>query len=387
MNAKPLTESVIKKIQMAKLLYDLGADCFRVSENPEKIGAGIVLLQDSVEIFLIAVCEHLEVPLDDYVPFDKYFVKLKEKTEKEVALKKQMLLLNRQRVGIKHHGVLPHIDHCKDFPATVRTFFQESATHYLNTDFESITLVDLLNDGKPKELLKEAESYLKSGDYQNCQINCRKALYLTFEKRSDIRPFEKEENGKGLLSALFCDAPYYAHNKKYIEQNVKDPIDYILIDHDKLNKYLLLNGILPTDFWNIWRLTPPMYYYEDEDDWVIEDEFKKDVYNEENAEYCFRKIVEILLLKQSCSEKTKYIGERGTLIKIKNKKIKVFEKASLKSKVVFEMEDAPAKIYSFRKVRGLDDKKNYYYITHEFEKDGKNFCIFGYICEDDVENL
>jgi len=44
MSKKQLSQSVIKKIQMTKLLYDLGIDCFRRTENPEKIGAGLILL-------------------------------------------------------------------------------------------------------------------------------------------------------------------------------------------------------------------------------------------------------------------------------------------------------------------------------------------------------
>ena len=69
-----LKESVIKKIQNAKLFLELGKDCFREIENVERVGAGIILLQDSVELFLIAICEQLEVNYNpSKITFNQYF--------------------------------------------------------------------------------------------------------------------------------------------------------------------------------------------------------------------------------------------------------------------------------------------------------------------------
>lgn len=384
MDNKPLTQSIIKKIQMAKLLYDLGNDCFKVSENPEKIGAGIILLQDAVEIFLIAVCECLVIPLPDYVDFDKYFVGLKNETKEEVPLKKQMLNLNHQRRNVKHLGFLPHIDDCKDFPSTVKNFFLELSNRYLNTDFDSITLVDLLEDDEVKKLLKQAEIYLKFGNYKECQVNCRKAVYLIFEKHYDIRPFEKKQEISPLAAAFLSSSPYYAKNKSYIEKNVKDPTDYIVLDYDEIEKEMLTYGIAPRDFWNVHHLTPPMYYYKDEKEWVIKDGFINAVYNKENAEYCFRKTIEILLSRQRHLSQTKSVEKMSICKKTKNKKIKVFMKASLNSAVCFEGEGS-REIHICAKVRGLDDKKYYYQIWGTTEKEGKDSFVFGYIDEYDVE--
>lgn len=389
MTIKPLTQSVIRKVQMAKLLYDLGADCFRIRENPEKVGAGIILLQDSVELFLIAVCEHLEVPLDVNISFDKYFVKLKDKTNDEVPLKGEMVKLNRQRVNVKHHGILPNIEDCKNFGTNVKTFFGELATRYLNTDIDSITLIDLLNDDKRKELLKQAETCLKSGNYSECQINCRKALYLTFEERFDVRAFEKGVETADFLKVAFCEAPEYAKDEEYIRKHVMEPTDYIIIDYDKLERDLLSSGIPPADFWNVRRYTPEMYYYEDKGKWVIKEEFVEDLYNEEKAEYCFRNTVEILLLKQRHKESEKYITRKVKPIKLKKKKLKIYEKASCKSRVTFELECAPAEVLCFVRVGGLDDDKYYYHILRKREKDKdkdkKTPFLYGWISEDDVE--
>lgn len=377
MSKKKLSESVIRKIQMVKLLYDLGVDCFKVEKNQEKIGAGIILLQDSVELFLIAICEHLNINFNkNYVKFREYLEKIEEKVKKEIPLKDQILRLNKLRVDIKHHGMLPSIENCKDFWITVKNFFQELSKLSLDVDFFSITLVDLLEEGEQKELLKQAERYLKSGKYKECQINCRKALYFAFEKPFDIR------KPKGLGEVLFLDVPSYIKNRKqFIQERVCDPTDYILIDFDRLEKELLVTGIMPTDFWNVYRLTPQMYYYEENKEWVIKETFNDEIYNEENAEYCFRKTVEILLLKQRHMEQLRYV-KRGKIVfvKLKPKKVKVFEKASIRSKIEIELE-GPLDIFCYAKVRGLDDKKLYYNVIHYMGEK----VIFGYICEDDID--
>lgn len=341
-------------------------------------------MQDSIEVFLIAVCEYLDISLDDFIPFDKYFVALQKKTGEEVPLKKQMLTINRQRVNIKHHGILPHIDDCKNFHTEVKAFFEELSTRYLNIDFDSITFVDLLIEGEQKRLLKQAEIEMKSGHYRNCQTNCRKALYWVYEEDFNIKKFEKEGNYLGTFLGGLSKAPSFAQSKKYIEERVKDPIDYIVIDHEKLEKELLLDGVAPIDYWNVWRLTPPVYYDTDANEWVVKDDFKDEVYNKENSEYCLRKTVEILLLGQRRLKKTKYVKSYGTVIQIKNKKVKIFEKASINSKVNRELEEGDYRVFSHGKVRGLNDKKNYYEISCEFIIDDENVYEHGYICEDDV---
>jgi len=58
-----LKENIIKKIQMAISLYELGKDNFKISMDVKSKAVGIILLQDGVEIFLSAVCEHLNIEM------------------------------------------------------------------------------------------------------------------------------------------------------------------------------------------------------------------------------------------------------------------------------------------------------------------------------------
>ena len=394
-----LSESVIKKIQMAKLFYELASDCYRIIENIERVGAGIILLQDSVELFLIAICEHVNVENRENLKFHEYFKEIKKKVPgKIIPFKDDMLKLNKQRVSVKHYGIRPYIDDCKTFRKNVYLFFKETSKSHLNIDFDSISLVNLLSEKKLKTIMKQAEVDLKEHNYRECQIGCRKALYLVFEKQFDIRSFEKYEediqNKNVLTTALFLarsKAPEYAKNKKYIKEKVKEPTDFIVVDYNELWRDLLSNGIDLVSFSNVRLLTPEVYLFEEED-WAIKEDVRGIMYNQGNAEYCFRNTIEILLIEQKNSERKKRITDsKVKQITIKNKEMSILQKASLSANVKYKLKrDLQYTLYFLGEVRGLDSKDKYYYVIVneeiDKEKDHSKYTS-GYILKKDVNQI
>jgi len=397
-----LSESVINKIQMAKLFYELASDCYRIIENIERVGAGIILLQDSVELFLIAICEHVNVENRENLKFHEYFKEIKKKVPgKIIPFKDDMLKLNKQRVSVKHYGIRPYIDDCKTFRKNVYLFFKETSKSHLNIDFDSISLANLLSEKKLKTIMKQAEVDLKELNYRECQIGCRKALYLVFEQQFDIRSFEKYEEDvqskndlKKTLSKPKSKAPEYAKNKQYIKGMVNQPTDFIVIDYNEMWRELLSNGIDLVSFSNVRMLTPEVYLFEKEKEWAIKEDAKGIIYNQENAEYCFRKTVEILLIEQKNSERKKRISKtRYASIKIKNKEISILQKASLSANVEYKLKkDLQYEVTLFEEVRGLDSKDKYYHALVELPTDkGKDKIKYpyhiGYILKEDVNKI
>lgn len=408
-----LEQSVVKKIQMSKMLHDLGNECFKSQYDIEKMGTGVILLQDSVEIFLLAVCEQLNISLDERVAFPGLLSKIEKEVKELIPLKRQMLNLNTQRVNIKHLGFSPpNYDDCKEFVNEVKLFFLELSSRYLKTDYESISFLELLKNDKVKELLNQAENFYKNKKFKECQINCRKALYLEFEKDYDIRGFEREselnvsndlQNSLPRLLATFTKAPSNVRNMQYIEKNVKEPIDYIVIDRISFEIDLKNYGINSLDFQNIRNITPNMYYFEDEDEWVIKDEYKDENYNEENAKYCLRKTIEILLLKQRYLERAMYSPLRKLKsIIIKNRKANIYKKASTYSGVVYRLEkDCQYQIDILEETRGLKEKIIFLHIYgNEVEltknEDGNDIAVtvdnppdlfIGYILKEEIKNF
>ena len=394
-----LSESVIKKIQMAKLFYELASDCYRIIENIERVGAGIILLQDSVELFLIAICEHVNVENRENLKFHEYFKEIKKKVPgKIIPFKDDMLKLNKQRVSVKHYGIRPYIDDCKTFRKNVYLFFKETSKSHLNIDFDSISLVNLLSEKKLKTIMKQAEVDLKKPNYIECQIGCRKALYLVFEQQFDIRSFEKYEEDiqskndlKKPLSKPKSKAPKYAKNKQYIEENVEQPTDFIVIDYNEIWRELLNNGIDLVSFSNVRMLTPEVYLFEEEEEWAISEYAGGIRYNQENAEYCFRKTVEILLTEQKNSERKKRISKSTfNSITVKNKEISILRKASLSANVEYKLKkNLEYKVFLFKEVRGLDSKDKYYQVLvlPPIDREKSQVQFTGYILKEDINKI
>ena len=353
------------------------------------------------------------ISLDERVAFPGLLSKIEKEVKELIPLKRQMLNLNTQRVNIKHLGFSPpNYDDCKEFVNEVKLFFLELSSRYLKTDYESISFLELLKNDKVKELLNQAENFYKNKKFKECQINCRKALYLEFEKDYDIRGFEREselnvsndlQNSLPRLLATFTKAPSNVRNMQYIEKNVKEPIDYIVIDRISFEIDLKNYGINSLDFQNIRNITPNMYYFEDEDEWVIKDEYKDENYNEENAKYCLRKTIEILLLKQRYLERAMYSPLRKLKsIIIKNRKANIYKKASTYSGVVYRLEkDCQYQIDILEETRGLKEKIIFLHIYgNEVEltknEDGNDIAVtvdnppdlfIGYILKEEIKNF
>jgi hypothetical protein len=251
----------VRRLTLARHLYELGAASLR-SANDIHLFSAVNLFQDAVEAFLLAVADHTGAAIDQNTKFDKYFVLIDEKINpKELPFKNKLFRLNRIRVDSKHYGIQPARDECDRLGITVREFFDEACNSVLGASFSTVSAIDLLHDGETKTVLLEAKKALEAGELEECAINCRKALYLEVERHYDISEY-KDGKPTGFFAGM-TEAPYYALDKQYIEEQVADPTDFIVYDQNHLNQKLLTMGADNTAYWNVWRLTPSVYKTKD----------------------------------------------------------------------------------------------------------------------------
>lgn len=381
-----LKENIIKKIQMAISLYELGKDNFKTSFDIRKKAVGIILLQDAVEIFLSAICEHLNIEMTGRENFYEYFNKI-EKHEKNkgnpLPLKKQMSILNKQRVNIKHFCILPDIEECKYFDNDVKLFFSELSLRFFNRDIDSISLVDLIDDVNLRKYLKKAENDLEKSKYKDCQINCRKALFMVFEESYDIRYIGNESNLNVLLN--YNEEKY----QEKIEKTVFNPIDFIKIRQGHIKDELIEMGIEYLTFKNLMILTPEMYYYKEKNEWAIKEDFLSiREYNRENAYYCLKNSVNIILKMQRYKDKTKRSREGGSGKAVSGIQANVYKKASKKSNIMHVLKSTLKYTFLIEfKIKGLDDDSYFYSVAGDESSKGWGYLgISGYLREDDLSS-
>jgi hypothetical protein len=369
----------IRRIALARHLFELAEGSLR-SKNDLHLFSAVNLAQDAIETFLVALADTLQVVFDQNTKFDRYFVLIDEKiAPKELPFKSAMLRLNRLRVASKHHGLQPARGECERLLASAREFLDEASQAHLGAAFSTISAIDLLEDGDCRQLLTQAKEELEAFDYEHCVISCRKALYVETEDRYDISAY-KDEEPRGLLAGL-TSAPYYARSMKYVAENVRDPTDYIVLDHAAVDRDLLTSGVDPTDFWNVWRLTPDTFRSKAAK-WYVKREFGKLEGSDlkDIAEYVFNTTLDIALARQSNRRATRWKHPGKFYVDIKRPGLPIYEKADKNSPVKAGLPPDLTRVDTDFTVEGLNDDGLYWHISHF----GDGAFYWGYMHDDDV---
>ena len=369
----------IRRIALARHLFELAEGSLR-SKNDLHLFSAVNLAQDAIETFLIALADNVQVAFDQNTKFDKYFVLIDEKiAPRELPFKAAMLRLNRVRIDSKHHGIQPARDECARLLASAREFLDEASISNLGAPFSTISAIDLLDAGDCKQFLEQAKLAVEAADYETTLIECRKALYVEIEGQYDISAY-KDEEPKGLLFG-FTKAPYYARNMAYVAQNVLEPTDFIVLEHAAVDRELLISGVDPTDFWNVWRLAPEVFRRKDKK-WYVKRDFSKlnspDV--KEIAEYVFNTTLDIALARQTNRRATRWKQPSKFYVDIKRPGLPLYKKADKLSAVVVTLPLGLKRIDTEYTVEGLNDDGVYWHICH---MEGGEF-YYGFAHGDDL---
>lgn len=369
----------IRRIGLARHLFELATGSLR-SKNDLHLFSAANLAQDAIETFLIALADHLQVTCDQNTKFDRYFVLIDEKiAPKELPFKPKLLRLNRVRVDSKHHGIQPAREECERLMASAREFLDEASLAHFGAAFSTISAIDLLEDGECKQFLASAKEALEQGQYESCVVSCRKAVYIEVERHYDISAYKNEEP-RGLLAGL-TSAPHYARSMRYVAEKVKDPTDYIVLDHASVDRDLLKSGVDPTDFWNVWRLTPEVFL-DKTGRWYVKRDFAKVDASSlaEKAQYVFGATLDIALARHSNRRATRWQQASRYYVELAKGGVSLYVKADKSSPVAATVPDGLGRLDTDYTVEGLNDDGIYWHICH---LENGNF-LYGFIHNDDV---
>ena len=137
-----MRKSIITKILLSRRLYQISLENLD-SDNELSLSIGVILLQDSVEIFLLAIAEHLDADVGNNTNFNKYFDLINKKLHhKELPFRFRLNSLNKLRVNAKHYGLSPSKSETIGLIETVKEFFEEVSIQVFKKEFVTISLVD-----------------------------------------------------------------------------------------------------------------------------------------------------------------------------------------------------------------------------------------------------
>lgn len=377
--------SIIKRLTLARYFYDLASDNAR-SDAEVSSFAAINLLHDAIEIFFLACAEQLNAIVKPNTPFEQYIERINQKiSPKELPLRRPLIEINKIRVNSKHHAIAPKADEVRRLILLSREFFDEASAQIFSTEFWSITLVDQLNPGESRDVLGDAEDAYRRGEWIECLMACRKAFFLEFEQAYDISEFIDPDASKKGFFGPYSDAPYHAHNKKYIDDYVNDPFDFIVLDYAKLERDLLVKGIDPTVFWNIRRLSPEIYRYKNQPDWQIKYDFDKFEADDakERATYVLEHTIQIVLQKHIKARAERVLNRRKSAfaVNLRTDGVSVYRKADRATAPIGTTPIGVTKLMTMHSSPGLKGDGTYWWVGHI----QKGLILFGYIHEDDIQ--
>lgn len=382
----------LNTIITARVLFDAALRACMV-EDKHVASAGLVILQDAVELILYACL--IEKGVDEQrsfekVSFDELIGEIK-KLGLKVIKSGTLKAMNKQRVIVKHYGQLAE-------PTTVRHYFSMSQSvvddilkEVFGRTLNELFLYDILKNDEIKEHLRNSEEAIASQKYFDALVEVRKAVFLDIEQDYSIvgwKDIPHDAMSQGLMSFSYggWKAPYLFKNKEWIDENVRDPFDYIQIDHERMRLDLLEWGVSTQDFWNLTKLTPSVFRETNGSIWLVKDDLQHiiNAATEENARYCLDRAYSLILRKQEHSalnRQLEYSGLDKISIRLKSDQ-PLFEKASTTSKIVGELKKN--KIYNVQAfVPGLSEPDRFAHILH-IEREKPNKVYIGYLMYDET---
>lgn len=343
--------------------------------------AGIILLQDFVELVVLAALDELDVDEQrslESKSFDELLGELR-KQKAPVVKSATIKALNKQRVISKHYGQLAEPASVVNYFNTAVKFVDALLEKVVGNKLQEIFLTDLIKEGKIKSLTKNALMLSESGKYLDALIELRKAFFLAYEFEYSIYTWRNHDKDQlpsigliGLSLGGGIKAHYWTRNKQWIEENVKKPTDFVQINYDQLKIDCMEWGLSTVDIENFRRLTPEVVQTE-MGKWHF-DYDSSFVANEatiENFRFCLDLLIDFLLRKQEFDSSRKWPKKEKSIpapqIFIGKS---VFAKPCQTSNVIHQVQEGY--YYSVdRFVTGFDDSELYLYVHLYQEQDGE----------------
>jgi hypothetical protein len=369
----------LRGLTLAREYFQQGI-LFLKSKNDLHLFVAVNLLQDASEAYLIAMANHLGVSLDFKSTFDKYFVEIDKKINPASLPMKQLVLkLNTVRVSAKHHGIQPDRSECERLAISLEAFFDDVTRTHTGLEFRTVSGLALLEEGPVKTLLEEAKTAIESGDCLRAALACRKATYLQVEKSYDVSAFK--ERVDNAFFGPFSSAPHYAQSVDYIDRNVREPTDFIVLDHSRVDQELLKIGLDPSKFWNIWRLTPSVYQTA-HGTWEIKIDLDKS--NPDalatHIEYIFNAALDISLAFEANNKKFKRHSGQLYELELAREGVRAYTKADKSTQTYTVIPKGVKRVSVQHSTSGLNDNSTYWHIMHI----APGVFVGGYIHQEDV---
>lgn len=289
-------EQEIRQLMVARRFYDMAAENFRLAGDASAIAA-ISLIQDAIEVGLLAAANNLNVPKGER--FDAFVeaidAALKKAGKSALALRNPIKDINKLRVNGKHHGLRPDQTHLDRAMQDGRTFLTEITQNVFDADFWSINLTSLLPEGRIRDHLIAAEVAYKNKRFREVLIECRKAFYYEFDVRyvPGAYAYWLYDSGASRRNDDYTRPPT---DQTHANLFTCDPFDHVELNFPNIDHTLLTDAIDPHTFAKVRSMMPKAYLWRTEEWSISKHVFVFDSHEiDVRAAYVLENVIEIIL--------------------------------------------------------------------------------------------
>jgi hypothetical protein len=160
----PLNHDVASRLAFIRYLHHLGIEQSRLPEPQSS--AAVLTLHDAVESFLLLAAEQLgAAPPREFTQYWDALSPAKLNSGVNLAVKQGMVRLNKVRVALKHHGVQPGPAAIAQVISDAAAFFAANTQLVFGVDYDQVSMADVIEQQRVRDLVRVAESAAAGGDY------------------------------------------------------------------------------------------------------------------------------------------------------------------------------------------------------------------------------
>lgn len=303
-NSSAVTRDALRCLLTAKRLLRV-AEPLCLSGEKHAASAGLLALQDAVELVLLACIEMMPGGEDEFEHSDDFRKLIKEAQRRGVKVSKPDVLasMNRMRGIVKHQG---RVAEPGDVAAMLRhctIAIDKALDSVCKSSLHEIFLHQLV-EGESRVHLMQAEQDIEAGRGVDALVSVRRAIFLEFETEYAVDDYETatSDDQRNPFFSLFrgWKAPWHTRDPKWIKKNVAEPTRYVQIDDARLSLDLLEMGVSPRDFQSVRRMTPAVFLRRNSIEWCVRAPIESSTDEKllESARWCLDRTTEFLLAKQ-----------------------------------------------------------------------------------------
>lgn len=163
-----LDKSILSRLSLIKYYFEIGYE--QSLQNPPSCYFSILTFHDAVELFLVLGGEFLNATVNGKMFILDYWNVINQEIKRnnnKLSLKASFKKFNQLRKNFKHYGIIPNKEDIEYFRIIIRNFFEENTPIIFGIQFEDITLVDLVQIDKVKNVLIEVQNLREKENYRN----------------------------------------------------------------------------------------------------------------------------------------------------------------------------------------------------------------------------